>query len=349
MNTELTTTVTGAIVQGFTLAEAGQAANAVASKNVFARELAEVSENTRVSYQADLTTWSEYLVAAGVDIASCDFYNSPDCWRGVTHGLVLGFKEWMLRRGFAIASVNRKLSCVRRFCKMAATAGALASDELALIQTVRTIKRGKGLELDEKRSQRRIERPAAKKASAVLLTDEQAKRLKSQPDTPQGRRDSLLMCLLLDHGLRAGELIGLTLADFNLKKGTVSFWREKVKKQQTHKLTADTLRALRAYVDAGDAPALGPILRASRKGGQLVTQGGMTTVSVSERVRTLGAAVGVQGLSAHDCRHTWATHAVTQGTDPFALKEAGGWSALATVGRYVEAAKIANEGVKLTY
>lgn len=377
MTTELTTT-TGAIVLGYSLAEAGQAANTVASKNIFARELAEASENTRISYRSDLVTWADYLAAAGVDLAGCDFYNDPDCWQGVTYGLVEGFKQWMLKQGFAIASVNRKLSCVRRFCKMAGLVQigeieviengqkkkkpvyVIATDELALIQTVRTIKRGKGMEIDEKRPQTRIDsvvlkqgqykgsvRTKSQKATAVLLSDEQVKQLKQQGDSPQGRRDTLLMCLLLDHGLRAGEVVALTAADFNLKTGKMKFWREKVKKEQTHKLTADTLRALRAYLP--DAPAMGPILRASRKGGELVDVGGMTTVSISDRVRTLGAAIGVSGLSAHDCRHTWATHAIAQGTDAFALKEAGGWSAIATVSRYVEAAKIANEGVKLAY
>lgn len=347
MTNELTIT-SSALAQTYSIAEAGQAANTAASKATFQRELAEVSDNTRVSYQTDLATWGAYLEAARVDLVGCDFYNSPFCWRDVTYGLVLGFKEWMLGQGFAIASVNRKLSCVRRFCKMATTAGELPSDELTKIQTIRTIKRGKGIELDQHRSNKRIDRPEAKKAAALLLDAEQVKLIKQQPDTPQGRRDALLICLLLEHGLRAGEVSALTVTDFNLKTGKFSFWREKVKKSQTHKLTADTLRALRAYIDNGDAPALGLLLRGSRKGGEL-DKPGMSTVSISDRVRTLGAAIGVPGLSAHDCRHTWATHAVASGTDAFGLKEAGGWSSIATVGRYVEAAKIANEGVKLPY
>jgi integrase len=94
---------------------------------------------------------------------------------------------------------------------------------------------------------------------------------------------------------------------------------------------------------------LGPILRASRKNGQLVDEGGMTRVAISIRVRTLGETIGVQGLSAHDCRHTWATHAVEQGTAPVALKEAGGWSTITTISRYFETAKLANGDVKLPY
>jgi hypothetical protein len=50
----------------------------------------------------------------------------------------------------------------------------------------------------------------------VHIAQKQAKKLKSQPDTPQGRRDALLMCLLLDHGLRVGEVARLQVSDFDL-------------------------------------------------------------------------------------------------------------------------------------
>jgi hypothetical protein len=39
--------------------------------------------------------------------------------------------------------------------------------------------------------------------------------------------------------------------------------------------------------------------------------------------------------------------AARNGTDPFALQEAGGWNSLTMPCRYVEAANLANEGVKL--
>lgn len=82
----------------------------------------------------------------------------------------------------------------------------ISGEALAMIQTVKPIPRGQGLEIDRQREQKRIDRPNAKKSKSVELTVDQAKALKDQPDTPQGHRDQLLMCLLLDHGLRAGEV-----------------------------------------------------------------------------------------------------------------------------------------------
>ncbi|MEP0764062.1 MAG: tyrosine-type recombinase/integrase, partial [Chloroflexota bacterium] len=166
---------------------------------------------------------------------------------------------------------------------------------------------------------------------------------KAQPDTPQGRRDALLMCLLLDHGLRVGEVARLQMSDFDLKAGEMRFLRPKVDKVQTHKLSADTLRALHAWVESGDAPRNGSLLRGSRKGGAL-TNARMSERSITDRVRVLGEEVGLEGLSAHDCRHYWATYWARR-VDVLRLQEAGGWSSLAMPRRYVEDSEIANEGM----
>jgi integrase len=350
MTNELTTTQTDKrsdITQAPSMADFASAADAFAGASTFTRVLAGKSANTRIAYQTDLATWAQYLTAAGLDTVGCDYYGDPECWQGVTYGVVVAYVEWMKGRGFAIASINRKLSVVRVFCQMAAQAGVIPGESLAMIQTVGTIRRGAGLEIDRQRDQTRIDRPNAKKAKSVELTPDQAKALKTQPDSPQGRRDALLMALLLDHGLRAGEVAALTLGCFNLKRSTMTFWRDKVEKEQTHKLTTDALTALRAYIDAGDITGLGPLLRASIKGGKL-DKGGMSEVAISARVKALGEKIGVEGLSAHDCRHFWATDATRNHTDGFTLMQAGGWTSMQTVQRYVDASKIANEGVKLS-
>lgn len=110
---------------------------------------------------------------------------------------------------------------------------------------------------------------------------------------------------------------------------------------QTHKLSADTLLALHAWFDSGDAPGNGSLLRGSRKGGALADTG-MVERSITDRVRVLGEQVGLDGLSAHDCRHYWATYWAKK-VDVLWLQEAGGWSSMAMPRRYVEESEIANE------
>ena len=163
----------------------------------------------------------------------------------MTWGLVSKFRDWLLTRGYAIGSVNLHLTTLRTYAGLAMQAGVIPAGECAAIRAVRGYGRTEGKHVD---SARTPTRKGAKKAQPVSLTPEQAARLKAQPDTPQGRRDALLLCLLLDHGLRVGEVAGLAVRDFDLAAGELRFYRPKVDKIQTHRLTADTLAAARAYL-----------------------------------------------------------------------------------------------------
>jgi integrase len=327
---------------------AGQVANQYAAASAFADYVGRKSDNTLEAQRADLATFAAYLCDAtgGADCPAAEqLQTAPAAWHGVTHGLVAGFVQWMLRNEYAIASVNRKLSTVRVYAKLAAQAKVIDSTEATLIRGVAGYGGTEGKRQDEKRKGAgQATRNGRKKAQHVSLAADQVKALKTQPDTPQGRRDAIIMALLLDHGLRVGELALLEVTAFDLKAGTFTFYRPKVDKVQTHRMTPDTLRAVAAWLHT-DAPAMGPLLRGSRKGGAL-TEPGMSERAITARVAELGAGLGVVGLSAHDCRHSWATRA-SKGKDAFALRDAGGWNSLAMPSRYVEAATIANERIAL--
>jgi integrase len=131
--------------------------------------------------------------------------------------------------------------------------------------------------------------------------------------------------------------------DVSLDVATITLRRPKVDLVQTHALTNGFLLAMRVYL-TNDAPAAGALLRGSRKDGRLGAPG-MNRQAIAQRVRALGEAAGVEGLSPHDCRHSWATRNVKHGLEW--LQQAGGWSSLAMPARYVEAAKIANEGADI--
>jgi integrase len=153
------------------------------------------------------------------------------------------------------------------------------------------------------------------------------------------------MCLLLDHGLRCGEIAALTLACVNLGDETLKFYREKVDIEQTHELTKDTRVALRKYLADVQLLPNNSLLQGSRKGGKL--QGRMGERAITARMCELGERIGVHGLSAHDGRHAWATFAIKAGTDVKALQDAGGWKPTSMPLRYAASGKIANAGVKL--
>ena len=294
-------------------------------------------------HRADLASFAQFLASADPSWPGGDLPTSAAAWQGVTWGLVTAFRAWLLAGGYAVGTVNIRLSTVKTYARLAAAAGVLTAEDLTLIQTVRGYSRKSARRVDERRT---VARRGRKKAGPVRLTDQQADRLKSQPQTPQGRRDAVILAILLDHGLRVGELARLTVDAVDLAGQTMTFYRPKLGKTQIHALTADSYSALSAWFRSGDAPGAGPLLRKSHRSGRLAGPG-MSERSITERVRVAGLLVGVAGLSAHDCRHFWATRAARAGTDPFSLQEAGGWSSLAMPRRYVDAARITNAGVKL--
>lgn len=342
------------------LAIAGEVANQLAGRASWIDYKERLAPNTKARQKNDLALFAAYLESKGLQAG--DFYQDPEAWRGVTWGLVAGFVRWQLARGYAVGSVNVRLATVKAYCRLAVQAGILKESEYSLIRTVKSYPPKDSRNIDIERAAagiptRRATRwvkgeKANKKAESTPLTEEQAKALKNQPDTPQGRRDRLLICLLLDLGLRVGELAGLTVDNFDLKAGKLTFYRQKVHKVQTHELIGDSLGAARAYL-VNDAPVIGSIWRASaskRDGKELkgqLTKQGMSPRALTERVRTLGAGQEISDLTAHDCRHYWATQAARRGTHLDRLKEAGGWSSLAMPERYILAAKIANEGIIL--
>ncbi|MCP4425022.1 MAG: site-specific integrase [Chloroflexi bacterium] len=359
---------------------AAEAANRAAADHLFADYCQRRAQRTIRTQTAALVLWVEYLAQVGAAnelLAAArgwafDRFNTPEleilencaarqarppdlvygahycqqtaiAWRGVTWGLVEGFVKWLLLQGYSIASVNNRLSAVKVYARLAAKAQAIPPAEHALIREVQGYGATEGKRLDEGRPFARV---GYKKEEAIVLTAQQASRLKdTHPPTPQGIRDRLLICLLLDLGLRAGEVAALTVEDFT-DPGRVIVYRKKTDTTDRMTLSDDLLQALVDY-----QPHMrfsGILLRGSRKNGKL-TSSVMSARAIGGRIKMLGRDIlGIWELSPHDLRHTWATRAA-RNSNPFVLRDAGGWSNMQTPSRYVERAKVVNEGIQLDY
>ena len=348
----------------------GQAANAAAARVAFADYRRRKSANTLRAHGAALDHFGRFLahVAGRVEVAAGDvagvgldgpaldqaaawadldgaaLASDPAAWRGVTWGIVEAWKQSLLQEGYSVATVNNRLSTIRVYAGLASRAGAIPADDLTHIGAVAGYGATEGRRVDERRPRARV---GSKKAAAVPLSLDQARRLKTAAaPTGQAARDALIMALLLDHGLRLGELAGLTVEALDLDAGMMTFYRPKVDMTQTHRLTAAALTAARRYLVERPAGAGPGLWVASDRRGRLLPRP-MSARALSKRVGLLGLDVGAVGLSPHYCRHYWATTAAAAGTAVFSLRDAGGWSSVAMPARYVEAAAVANEGVIL--
>lgn len=307
------------------LAAASQAASQAIAGSVFNDYRARIADATQRRQQADVQLFCKFLEAVG--LAAPDLWNEPQAWSGIGWGLVEAFREWQLGQGYAIGSINVRLTSIRVYYKLAAKGGAVPVEQVAHVALVRGYRNTEGKRVDEKREQTRIE--GSKRAEPHLISPADAALLKQQDDP----RYALLMALLIDHGLRVSEVSRLTRKAFNLQSGIMEFFRPKVQKFQRHRMSADTLRAAQRFLAGhagGQDDRIFPGVRA-----------------INERVRLLGLARNIDRLSPHDLRHYWATAASRNNTPIRNLQDAGGWSSPAMPLRYAQAQEIANEGVIL--
>src|SRR3972149_2059118 len=250
------------------LETAGTAASLAAAKFRFEDYRSRLSAQTIRRQNADLVLFADFLYdVKGKRVGALK--EGPEAWRGVSWGLVEAFVKWQLKEGYAVSSVNVRLSTVKSYARLAFQAGTLSAEDYALIHSVQGYARREKRRIDARRTQTRV---GLKKETPVTLRSEQAAALKNQPlGTVQGARDALLVALLIDHGLRAGEGGGLTIENLDLGSGLLKFYRPKVGKKPTQRLSADSRRAALSYTKFIIAKSpTAPLIRSVRKGGELL-------------------------------------------------------------------------------
>lgn len=326
-------------------ARIAEAANRVADHNAVSDYRAGRSKNTLRAQDADLERFSAFLAHVG-QVSEHHLAETPEAWRHVSHGLVEAFKRHMLREGYAVSTVNRTLSTIRTYAQLAQH--CIPADELAAIERIHGYKLGDAKNINQKRIDEGVatRKPEAKKRTPTAISKVHIKALiDDHPDTPQGYRDRLLMALLLYMGMRVSEVVLLEWERIDAHAKTLTFYRPKVSLWQTHNMPEVVFNALVSYAVYIPKTSTRILWTTTSEG--TIDSEGMSISGVNRRVATLGKQVGLPTLSPHDCRHSWATRAARAGTDAFTPQQAGGWTSIATAKRYVEDAKIANEGLKL--
>jgi integrase len=327
----------------------GMEANRAAERAVFAIYQERRPINTQRAQRAALKLFSQFLGTCGI-MPTGDLYEDPAAWAGITWGLVAAFQEWQLREGYSVKSINDRISTVKVYAGLANSAGILPDGEIIRMGRVRAYTRKEGIDTDARRAEAGIAtRRGYKKATPTMITEEQAEELvRVRENSPQARRDALLMCLLLDHGLRVSEVEILKIEDINFESRMMVFYRPKTGIISKHKLRGRAWQVLCEYVLQDTRAKTGSLILASHKTGQLTAGKGMTVSGIQDRVRYLGRRVGIDNLSPHDCRH----HAATQaGNDPRvslgALMSFGGWQSAQSAVRYINRGEADNDGVAL--
>lgn len=147
-------------------------------------------------------------------------------------------------------------------------------------------------------------------------------------DPWESARNTALLSLLLESGLRRFELCALDVADVDVKAGTVLVHLGKGRKPRMaafgYTAAADLQRWLRRR---GSEP--GPLYTTSA--GRRLAPG-----TVNHILREVGQRAGVV-LRPHMCRHTWAHAVKSGGMAESDIMTLGGWSSTVMLRRYGQA------------
>lgn len=259
------------------------------------------TQATLRSYRADLKQLLTWLEPQRRPLASLD------------RRTVRAFAAELGRRGYAPATLARKLSVLRGLCRFLVERGVLPADPAAL--------------LPGPRKQRRL--PHALRLSEVerLLAAVEA------APGPLGLRDRALFELLYGCGLRSQELVELDQEDVR-RDGPELVVRGKGGKTRVVPVGEAAMTALTAYLErargrlahAAEAPTAALLL--TRRGRRLRT---------SDIRRLLVQYCGVAGIgpaSPHMLRHAYATHMLERGADLRAIQELLGHASVSTTQVY---------------
>lgn len=151
---------------------------------------------------------------------------------------------------------------------------------------------------------------------------------------PTLARNQTIFMLLLDTGIRIGELITLTMADVHMNEGFLKVMG-KGRKERIVPIGNNAQRALQRYIFRFRPKPANPVI----ENVFLSTQGKpLTENSMKLMFARLAKKSGVSRLHAHLCRHTFATRFLINGGDVFTLQQILGHSTLEMVRHYVNLA-----------
>jgi len=240
------------------------------------------SEHTLAAYRRDLHQFQDYLSTQGIG-----------SWSALEPQQLEAFLAWLNQQGYKATSVSRKLASVRSFLHFLFREELLSHDLAFYVHQPKVgLRLPKALPLEE--MQRLLE---------AVRRDE---------ETPIGQRNVALLELLYATGLRVSELVSLNVQDVVIATGTLRCMGKGGKERELP-LHADAVQTLERYIREGRAflrrSAEEKALFLNRNGRRLTRQGVWGILRLCARV------AGLEALTPHTLRHTFATHLLDGGAD----------------------------------
>ena len=267
-----------------------------------------LSPNTVEAYRRDLGQLLTFLERGHTGVGDA------------TYADLRRFLAQQATRGYARASVARRVGAIRTFFKWARREGLVAADPASL--------------LGRPKVQSRLPNVLRPAEAAALVEAPIAGEGADPTERAIALRDRALLELLYGSGLRISEATGLTLHRVDLQRGRVTVMGKGSKEREVP-MSDLAIDAVTSYLDHG-RPALSDgstdTLFFNRRGKP------MTPRDARAMITRLAGSSG-RRITPHTFRHSFATHLLDGGADLRAVQELLGHASVATTQRYTHVSK----------
>lgn len=262
-----------------------------------------LADRTLQTYESSLKKLTDYLNRDGTD------------GEVITSNRLRGFVAEQLEKGLSRSSIAIHMRSVRVFFNFLAREGIV-----------------------ERNPMRNVDTPKVPQSYPKVLSEEQIKRLLKacNRSTWVGTRNYTMLLTFLDTGIRLSELIGLNLEDVNLQNWTIRVRNGKGSKERYVFIGRSLFRALRKWIDARGVSCPDSVFFITRNGHRHDLR---NVERIIERLAQRAKLDGTR-VTPHILRHTFATHYIKNGGDPFSLQRILGHSDIKTTMIYVNLAGV---------
>ncbi|MGB3305117.1 MAG: tyrosine recombinase [Thermomicrobiales bacterium] len=266
------------------------------------------SPNTISAYRNDLLQVVAYLANPPSD----DQVDAVRDWSGLTSQHVGAYLLHLRDRSYAASTIARKTAALKSFCSFLHREGATTQDL--------------GAALSSPKVDRYVPRAISLEEIDRLL----AQPLKDGSTKPEAIRDWAMLEVLYATGMRVSELVALNLTDIDTEQGQAQC-QGKAGRSRTVPLTQRSIVALEAYLrdarpvmtDEGAIP-----LFVNHRGSRLTRQGFWLIL------KAYAQRAGIDDITPHTLRHSFATHAVRDGAELRDVQQLLGHVSIATTQIY---------------
>ena len=247
------------------------------------------SANTTAAYRNDLQQFMTWLA----NPPSEEQLVAVTAWQDLSDDHLERYLIHLRERDYAASTIARKTAALKSFSAWLREQGVIGQET--------------GTKLASPRVEKHVPRAISHDEVTRLLQQPMA----SDPDKAERIRDRAMLALLYATGMRVSELVALDMKDIDLEHHQVTC-QGKAGRTRVVSISPQAAGAIEDYLARGRkalATTETDSLFLNHRGGRLTRQGFWLIL------KSYADAAGIDDITPHTLRHSFATHALSQGAE----------------------------------